>query len=93
MRTPTLVFVANRSRQQSAKRLASVARRTLARVEIEAVPEASHFTLPTVHAPEIGAAMARFLLSAAAPPAANVASGPDTDARETESDAQEKSQA
>ncbi|HKE64405.1 MAG TPA: alpha/beta hydrolase [Micromonosporaceae bacterium] len=91
MRTPTLVFVANRSRQQSPKRLASVARRTLASVEIEAIPEASHFTLPTEHAPQIGAAMARFLQSAAARPAANTPPAADTHAPET--DSQEKSQA
>jgi pimeloyl-ACP methyl ester carboxylesterase len=55
-RTPTLVVVAGRSRQNTPKRLEQLAHR-LPDVRVVTLPRATHFTLPQEYPVEIGAAI------------------------------------
>jgi pimeloyl-ACP methyl ester carboxylesterase len=58
---PVLVVLAGRSRQNSAPAMASVARRFLPDVRVVTLPDATHFTLPSQHPDEVGAALRDFL--------------------------------
>jgi pimeloyl-ACP methyl ester carboxylesterase len=68
-RTPTLVVVAGRSRQNDPNRLDRLAR-TLPDVRVLRMPTATHFTLPQEYPSEIGAAIVDLLDSSPPPSAA-----------------------
>jgi hypothetical protein len=59
-RTPTLVIVAGRSRQNNPKRLKQLAH-TLPDVRVATLPAATHYTLPQEYPIEVGAAIIELL--------------------------------